>query len=79
MKRVVREAKTSYDFTECLQGPDEQIFFNLTFKTPEFIGCEHNPKVMIEVDEAETLKEFRELNELTKSELLEWLNKNYKK
>ena len=36
-------------------------------------------KVFYEADEAETIKEFRELNNLDKCDIVDFLNKNYKK
>jgi hypothetical protein len=38
-----------------------------------------NLKILAPFDVPETLKEFREYKNITKKELLDWLNENYKK
>ena len=35
-------------------------------------------EAFVEVEEPETIAEFREQKDLTKTELVDWLNKNYK-
>jgi len=35
-------------------------------------------EIFIEVDEPETIKEFLKVHNITKTELVEWLNQNYK-
>jgi hypothetical protein len=53
--------------------------FTASFTTKKFVGPPEALKLFTEVDVPETLKEFRELHDLSKEELLQWLNNNYKK
>jgi hypothetical protein len=63
---------------QCSWGRPESRF------TYEFTGYGHLPNIetlefFVEVEEPETLAEFRQQKELTKTGLVEWLNKNYKR
>lgn len=51
--------------------------YTYEFKTHEPIDTE-TLECFVEVDVPETLAEFRQMNNLSKEELTEWLNKNYK-
>ena len=52
--------------------------FTYTFKSDKYYDIERL-SFFIDVDVAETLKEFRELKGMSKSELVEWLNENFQK
>ena len=51
--------------------------YTYEFTTYEPVAIE-TLECFVEVDVPETLSEFREMNNLSKEELTEWLNKNYK-
>lgn len=64
---VVHSSVTAPGFTK----------YEYTFSSPEHISLP-TVEVTHEVDVPETLKEFREMHDLTKERLVEWLNKNYR-
>jgi len=82
MKTVKKQVQlnleqVSMERNECSFGRPESRF------TYEFTGYGHVPNIetlefFVEVEEPETLKEFRQQKGITKTELVEWLNKNYK-
>lgn len=61
----------------CLDQPDTitlegRLPANMNFNENRIIECNINISI------PETLKEFKEFHNLTKEELLDWLNENYK-
>ena len=55
------------------------ISYKTEIYTGEMPGMPDDIQLFKEVEVAETLKEFRELNGLTKGDLVEWLNLNYER
>lgn len=55
-----------------------QGVFYYTFSSREHIPNIETMEHFIEVEEAETLKEFRKLKDVSKEELVEFLNQNFK-
>ena len=78
MKTVVKEI----DFTlrEIKTGCKYDLMEYITLKitTDEPVFSQHGLKMFLEVEEPETIKEFITHHNITKNELVEWLNKNYK-
>jgi len=82
MKRVTKEtflrlSNVSSEVSGCRMTGGLQKFY-YTFESDKYYN-ELDLRVVIEVDEAETIKEFRELNGLEKSDIVDFLNKNYDK
>ena len=82
MKKVKKEVSISLDsvsmerIDSCFGNESSRYTYEMSSRT-------HVPNIetlefFVEVEEAETLKEFRELKNITKVELIDWLNKNYK-
>jgi len=55
------------------------VEYKYTFTTYQQIPNIETLQHFVEVQEPETVKEFREENNLSKDELTKWLNKNYHK
>lgn len=51
--------------------------YTYVFKSNENIDV-RNLECFIEIDVPETISEFREMHNLSKGDLIEWLNENYK-
>lgn len=62
-------------------GPEEsQVYeYRYTFTTHSQIPNMETLEHFVEVEEPETLAEFRQQAGITKYDLVEWLNKNYHK
>ena len=67
----------SMEQMECVWGDTRPIY---TYKlvTNKYIPNIETLELFVDVDEPENLKEFRTQKDLTKIELVDWLNKNYK-
>lgn len=67
----------SMEKMECLWGGDRPVY-TYTIKTNSYIPNIETLELFVDVEEPETLAEFREQKDITKVELVDWLNKNYK-
>ena len=56
---------------------EADVEYRTTIATREFPGDPEGLKLFQTIEVAETLKEFRELNGLSKEDLVKWLNSNY--
>jgi hypothetical protein len=82
MKKVTKEtflrlSNVSSEVSGCMITGGSQRFY-YTFESNKYYN-EMDLRVVIEVDEAETIKEFREINGLEKSDIVDFLNQNYDK
>lgn len=62
-----------YNESECVSER-----YRYSFTSSDMIFDIENFECFIITEIPETIKEFRETHNLSKSELIEWLNKNYK-
>lgn len=80
MKKIKRQVEISFKLVYLGQTNKPKLgsaTYIYEFKTHKPIDID-NTKCFIEIDVAETLAEFRQKNNLSKDQLVEWLNKNYK-
>ena len=83
MKKVNKEVKVSLNSVSVTCGRNNHFGspinnrYEYEMESTQLLDTE-TLKCFIEVDEAETLKEFRKLKGINKDELLQWLNKNFK-
>ena len=82
MKTMTKEVKLNYESCSremvggtCFREP--QFYYHYTFTSNELIPNPETIQAFVEVEVPETIKEFKQHNDMTSRELLDWLNENY--
>ena len=84
MKTVKKKIELDIESTEMMGGCSSWLSdsvgsrFRHTFISNGIIPNLETIECFVEVEEPETIKEFLQEKQLSKTELIEWLNKNYK-
>ena len=80
MKTVKKKVRLNLDNIQAERrgcGISDITEYTYTFTTHEYIPNHGTLEHFVEVEEPETMKEFLSNEEISKKELVEWLNKNY--
>lgn len=76
-RKIVAVNFEQVEFTRDFDSIESRGTFRYEFTTREPFDFK-SLECTIEIDVPETLTEFREVNNLSKDDLIQWLNKNYK-